>query len=394
MAESTILSLFESPSPVETPTPGVAVWLARDTAMQRPVLVRRLASATNRARATESLGLTHPNIARTRRWLQDENQLYVVRDVARGKNLRQRLAALGGRPDSEALKMLLLPVLDALEFAHGRQLPHGGISYENILVSDDNQVVVTDFGTTDPAAPQHRAIYNGSLTAENDIQAMAKMIAALLPTTGPFATPTVRSRVEGITLRCESLSGLREVLSTLDKLATAPVPRATPTAVATLASSPGGQPGVPPPLFGELPKTIAPALTEQATPAPTKGVARLVCSQSERPHIPQGGGGLLGIEVKNDGDATLLIRMVATQHAWLNVRPLSLPLVLPPGGSAKIAFVVSAARLAGGEYRSAVYLSSNAPGPNAEDLRTGWWKHTFEVRVLIGGGGSGSWRTM
>ena len=83
--------------------------------------------------------------------------------------------------------------------------------------------------------------------------------------------------------------------------------------------------------------------------------------------------------------------MVATQHAWLNVRPTNLPLVLPPGASVKIGFVVSAARLAGGEYRSAVYLSSNAPGPNAEDLRTGWWKHSFEVRVMVGGGG-GTWK--
>lgn len=389
MAESTILTFFDSPSTVETPNPGTAVWLARDPLMQRPVLVRRLANALGRARITEAIQLEHPHVVRTRRWLLDDNRLYVVRDVARGKNLRQRLAALGGRPDSETLRALLLPVLDALEFAHGRQLPHGGISYENILVSEEGQVMLTDFGTADPAAPHHRAIYNGAGTSENDIQAMAKMIAALLPATGPFATPTVRSRVEGITLRCESIAGLREILSSLDKLATAPIPRATATAVVPLSAAPSNQPGLPPPLFGELPRTIAPALTEQVHPAPVKGVAKLLCSQPERPHVSQGGGGLLTIEAKNEGDATLLIRMIATQHAWLNVRPTALPLVIPPGGSIKIAFAVSAARLAGGEYRSAVYLSSNAPGPSAEDLRTGWWKHSFEVRVLIGTGG---WR--
>lgn len=389
MAERTILALFESPSSVETPTPGTAVWLARDPVMKRPVLLRRLASSAARARATEAIQLDHPHIIRTRRWLIDDNQLYVIRDVARGKNLRQRLAALGGRPDSESLRALLLPVLEALEFAHARPLAHGGISYENILIADDGQVVLTDFGTADPAAPHHRMIYNGAATIENDIQAMAKMIAVLLPTTGPFATPTVRSRVEGITLRCETISDLREVLSTLDKLATAPLPRAAATAVVPLSATPVTPGSTPPALFSELPRTISPALTEQVTPTPTKGVAKLACSQAERPYIPQGSGGLLTIDVKNEGDATLLIRMVATQHAWLNVRPMSLPLVLPPGGSTKIAFVASAARLASGEYRSAVYLSTNAPGPSAEDLRTGWWKHTFEVRVMIGGGG---WR--
>jgi Protein kinase domain len=391
MAESTILSMFESPSTVETPTPGSTVWLARDPVMQRPILLKRLATTGNRSRLTEALTLDHPTIAHTRRWLLDDNQIYVVRDVARGKNLRQRLSAQGGRPDIETLRSLLLPVLEGLEYAHGRQLPHGGLSYENILVADDGSVMLTDFGATDPAAPHHRAVYNGALTVENDIQAMAKLVAALLPTTGPFATPTVRSRIEGITLRCESIGALREVLSSLEKLATAPVSRPTATAVATVASQTAGGAGMPPPLFGELPRTIAPAITEQNTPTPTKGVAKLVCSQPDRPLVPQGGGGLLSIEAKNDGDATLLIRMVATQHAWLNVRPTNLPLVLPPGASIKIGFVVSAARLAGGEYRSAVYLSSNAPGPNAEDLRTGWWKHSFEVRVMVGSGG-GTWR--
>ncbi|WP_395089103.1 protein kinase [Armatimonas sp.] len=391
MAQSTILSMFESPSTVDSPTPGGTVWLARDPVMQRPVLLKRLPTSANRSRLTEALTLDHPAIARTRRWLLDENELYVVRDVARGKNLRQRLSAQGGRPDTETLRKFLLPVLEALEYAHGRQLPHGGLSYENILIADDGAVMLTDFGATDPAASHHRALYNGSLTVENDIQAMAKLIAALLPTTGPFATPTVRSRVEGVTLRCETLGSLREVLASLEKLATAPLPRPTSTAVATVSSQTPGQPGIPPPLFGNLPTSIAPALTEQNAPAPTKGVAKLVCSQPDRPLVPQGGGGLLAIEAKNDGDATLLIRMVATQHAWLNVRPTNLPLVLPPGASVKIGFVVSAARLAGGEYRSAVYLSSNAPGPNAEDLRTGWWKHSFEVRIMVGGGG-GSWK--
>ena len=41
-----------------------------------------------------------------------------------------------------------------------------------------------------------------------------------------------------------------------------------------------------------------------------------------------------------------------------------------------------------GEYRSEIYLSSNAPGLQAEDLRTGWYKHAFEIRVRVGSAGA------
>jgi serine/threonine protein kinase len=382
MAELMVLSLFESPSSVETPTPGVTAWLARDPEMQRPVLIKRLTGLAAKSRATEAITLDHPGIVKTRRWMIDENQLYVIRDVARGKNLRQRLAALGARPDTEKLRAILLPLLDALEYAHGHRLAHGGISYENILITDEGTVLLTDFGTTDASAPQHKPLYNGNATPENDIRALGKMMAALLPTTGPFSNPVIRSRIEGVCLRCDTIASLREVLLTLEKLATAPVPKA---AAMTLPNK-DAQTGVAP-----MPTHIAPAVTITTGSAPTRGVPKLLCSQPEKPRIPQGGGGMVVLEAKNDGDATLIIRMIATQHAWLNVRPINLPIVLPPGSSTKVGFVVSAARLASGEYRSEVYLSSNAWGQNAEDLRTGWFKHAFEVRVVVGsGGGLGS----
>ena len=248
---------------------------------------------------------------------------------------------------------------------------------------------------TDPSAPSHNVIYNGRATVEGDVRAVGKMIAALLPNTGAFASPVVRSRVEGVALRCESLNDLRDTLETLEKLATSPLPRAA----VPIASGPVPRPmaattpstsGIPPPMFGESPRSISPALTVQTGPAPTRGVPMLLCEQSDRPLIPQGGGGLIPVDVRNDGDATLLIRLVATQHAWVNARPMALPVVIAPGASARLGFVVSAARLAPGEYRSEIYLSSNAFGPQAEDLRTGWFKHTFEIRVRVAAAG-GRW---
>lgn len=384
--EHPILRLFESPGPLETPTPGVSAWLARDPAAGRNVLVKRITGTSGKARATDALGLDHPGIVRTRRWMVYDGDLWIVRDVVRGKNLRQHLVAMGRRPDTETLRTLLTPVIDALEYAHGRGTPHGGISYENLLVADDGRVLVSDFGATDPSAPSHQVLYEGRATQEGDVRALGKMIAALLPNTGPFSNPVVRTRIEGVALRCDTLADLKATLATLDSLATAPLPRAV-----TVGASPGAPaaaPGIPPPLFGDAPRTIAPAQTHQTGPVPTRGVPHLVCEQLERPLVAQGSGGLVPVEVRNTGEATLLVRLIASQHAWVNPRPMTLPLVVPPGGSARIGFVVSAARLAPGEYRSEIYLSSNAPGDQAEDLRTGWFKHTYEIRVRVGGSGA------
>ena len=123
-----ILALFESPGPLETPTPGVRAWLANDPSNGRKaVLIKRLGVGNQgKGRATEALALEHPSIVRTRRWLFEGGSLYVIRDVVRGKNLRQTMAALGSSHlNPETLRKYLVPALDALSYAHGRNIVHG-----------------------------------------------------------------------------------------------------------------------------------------------------------------------------------------------------------------------------------------------------------------------------
>jgi hypothetical protein len=62
--------------------------------------------------------------------------------------------------------------------------------------------------------------------------------------------------------------------------------------------------------------------------------------------------------------------------------------VIAPGGEEPVEFAISAARLTPGDYRSEVYLSANAAGKAAEDLRGGWFKHTAEVRITVTGDGA------
>lgn len=379
--DNRILGLFEGAGPVETPTPGSKAWLARDPARDgKPVLLKRVTANVGKGRPTGALALIHPNIVRTRRWLADGGTIYVVRDVVRGRNLRQRLSTTEAtRQSAETVRRLLLPVVDALEYAHGQGFPHGGILAENILVTEDGEVSVSDFGSIDPRATHHLRIYGGALTPQADISALSKVIAAFLPTTGPFASLTVRGRIEGILSRCDTLNDLREALNALEKFAVAPTPRAD--AVPKLAPVAGLPPAQP--LLRQ----------NQGAAAVNDGPSgELLWEQDGKPpRISPGGGGVATLVLTNDGKKPLIVRMIATQHAWLNVRPLDLPLTIPAGGTARVPFVVSAARLSPGEYRSEVYLSASAANSGGsvavQNLSGGWFRHTAEIRIVVEGGG-------
>lgn len=401
-ADRLLLALFEGAGPVETPTPGIRAWLANDVVGEerRPVLIKRVGNA-GKGRATEALSLLHPHIVRTRRWMTEGGYLYVVRDVVRGKNLRQLLGVSSAtRPSPELLRRLLMPLLDALEFAHARGAEHGGVSPENLLVTDAGHIWISDFATADPKAPHHFNAYHGEATVKGDIRATAGMISAYLPTSGPFATSVVRGRIEGLLNRCDTVNDLRETLLALEKLAAAAVPTGspatagrggsnTPTAAAAPVRTPSAAPA----------PSRAPAGVNDPKPpwdqsrynrtfpndAPTlTGAPELICTLAEpAPRLPQGGGGATSLVIRNDGSAPLIIRMIATQHAWLNVRPTELPLTILPNQSERVGFHISAARLTPGEYRSEVYLSSNAGGRGAEGLQDGWFKHTCEVRIIV-----------
>jgi hypothetical protein len=379
--DNRILSLFEGAGPVETPTPGSKAWLARDPAREgKPILLKRVTTNVGKGRTTGALALIHPNIVRTRRWLADDNIVYVVRDVIRGRNLRQRLSTTEAtRQSAEMVRRLLLPVVDALEYAHGQGFPHGGIIPENILITEDGSVSVSDFGSIDPRAVHHLRIYGGALTAQADISALSKVIAAFLPTTGTFASPVVRGRIEGILSRCDTLSDLREALNALEKFAAAPAPRPE-AAIAKLAATPA------------LATIAQPVLRQQTTAITDVSVAELLWEQDGLPpRISPGGGGVATLIISNEGKKPLIVRMIATQYAWLNVRPLDLPLTIPAGGTARVPFVVSAARLAPGEYRSEVYLSASASnsggGGTVQNLSGGWFRHTAEIRIVVEGAG-------
>lgn len=399
-ADRLALSLFENAGAM--PGATVAAWLARDGATGTSVVVKRLFSGAAKARLNETLSLSHPNVVRTRRWLSAGGFTYAVRDVVRGRNLTQQLAGVNNKHTAELLEKLLLPVIAALEAAHTRGVVHGGVSASNVLIADDGRVLLSDFALSDPSSKTNAPHYNGAATVAGDIKAMGQLIARHLPTVGAFASDAVRGRVAGILSRCDSLGDLRETLDSLDKLAAIPVPVAAPPAPAPQWVGPPPLPmdddaeGTTQPDASRTqtidepttnPETWAQKKPTPVAPDPPRkiGAATLTWRVTEPDgiQVASGGGGPATLILTNAGDAPMSVRMVATQRPWLQVRPIELPIRLPGGASVPLEFAIRARDLSPGEYRSEIYLSASAGGRDAEDLRSGWFKHTAEVRVFV-----------
>ena len=130
-----VLGQFDEVTPVATATPGAAAWTAREAGTGRQVLIKRLPGDAAKTRATQALALHHPRIVPTRRWLRDGDGFYVVRDFVAGRNVRQALGAAAQRA-FDRLQALFSPLIDALEHAHEVGLSHGGVTPENVLVTE------------------------------------------------------------------------------------------------------------------------------------------------------------------------------------------------------------------------------------------------------------------
>ncbi|WP_165699202.1 Stk1 family PASTA domain-containing Ser/Thr kinase [Candidatus Frankia alpina] len=85
---------------------------------------------------------------------------YLVMELVRGWSLRQHLAARRRLPVAEAVE-IIEPVMEALAAAHAAGIIHRDIKPENILLGDDGQVKVADFGLARPLGQPTQALTDG-----------------------------------------------------------------------------------------------------------------------------------------------------------------------------------------------------------------------------------------
>ncbi|MEZ4417253.1 MAG: protein kinase [Gemmatimonadota bacterium] len=90
-------------------------------------------------------GLTHPNIARILDGgSTDDGQPYLVMELVRGEPITRWADAR--RLDIDQRLALFTQVAAALQFAHSRLVVHRDLKPSNVLVTDDGQVKLLDFG--------------------------------------------------------------------------------------------------------------------------------------------------------------------------------------------------------------------------------------------------------
>ena len=130
------------------------VYLARDASLGRQVAVKVLfpefandPSFVERFRreAKAAANLNHPNIVGIYDWGQEQGTYYIVMEYVVGRSMADVLRSTGPLSPDRAAE-IASDVAQGLSSAHSAGLVHRDIKLGNIIVSDDGQVKVADFG--------------------------------------------------------------------------------------------------------------------------------------------------------------------------------------------------------------------------------------------------------
>ena len=349
-----VLSQFEDVLSLPTSTSGAAAWTAREPGGGRRVLIKRLPDDEAKTRATQALALRHPRIVPTRRWLRDGDGFYVIRDWVSGCNLRLALSDLALRA-FDRLHARLLPLLDALDYAHGTGLTHGAVTAENVLVDGrfPDLALLSDFARA-PTAP-------GETPARADFVGLCQLYKEFLP-----ARPADdEAGTEARTRLLRNLTETQQTTQSAEEL------RYKLDAIARMAA-----------LLG-----FDSADMEADSAVRTRLGARLVCGLSPpTATLAPGGGTTVTLALDNEGDSTLHVESVASDVVWLNLPNRFNPVDLAPGTGGDLIWTLSGARLEPGAYQATLTVRSNdgllanAPSPGAA-----WPEQTVAVPVLVRG---------
>ncbi len=132
------------------------VFLARELALKRLVAVKVLRpdvgeDETARGRfereAHSAAGISHPRVPAVHRIGRLESGLpYIVQGYVEGRNLRDRLEAMGAAQPEEA-RLILADVAAALSASHSKGVIHRDVRPGNVMLErDTGHAFLTDFG--------------------------------------------------------------------------------------------------------------------------------------------------------------------------------------------------------------------------------------------------------
>ncbi len=130
------------------------VYRARDRMLERSVAVKILRQDYSkdqafqdrfRQEARAAANLSHPNIVTVHDFGFDEGQLFIVMEYIPGTDLKA-LVKQRGRFSAEEAVPLLIQACAGIGYAHRAGLVHCDVKPQNMLVTPDMRLKVTDFG--------------------------------------------------------------------------------------------------------------------------------------------------------------------------------------------------------------------------------------------------------
>ena len=118
----------------------VAVKILRPSLTSDPAFLNRF-----RQEARSVANLAHPNIVTVHDVGQDRNTHYIVMEYVEGKDLKTLIRAEAPFSLDRALN-LAIQICAGVGYAHRAEIVHADVKPQNVLVTDDGIVKVTDFG--------------------------------------------------------------------------------------------------------------------------------------------------------------------------------------------------------------------------------------------------------
>ncbi len=131
-----------------------SVYEAYDITLERPVAVKLLRQDFSevqgfrerfRQEGKSAANLSHPNIVTVHDFGIDPLGIFIVMEYVAGKDLKARIIEKGRYTVPEGLP-LALQACQALGYAHRAGLVHCDVKPQNMIVSEDRRLKITDFG--------------------------------------------------------------------------------------------------------------------------------------------------------------------------------------------------------------------------------------------------------
>lgn len=132
------------------------VWKGYDIQLERPVAIKALRGDTGdvevklrrlRTEAHNSANLAHPNIAALFEYYEHNGIGFLIMEYVPSKSLADIYHERGAIPPTELLP-ILMQTARGLFVAHSHGVIHRDVKPANIMVADDGEVKITDFGVS------------------------------------------------------------------------------------------------------------------------------------------------------------------------------------------------------------------------------------------------------